>query len=173
MKVYPLPAAMLTATALLLSACGGDHHHDADQHVPPAHMEDFHDHSHAHSAPRGGALVELGDHVAHLEAVVDHEEGRLSVFVLDGEAENPIRLGQTELEGLIRVPDEPPFELILEARANELTGETAGNSSEFTTLDPRFRELREFAIRIDSISVLGTEFTSVTIPYPEGTEGNP
>lgn len=45
-----------------------DHDHDSDAPAPES--------SHHHVAPNGGTLVALGDHFAHLEIKVDHNEGK-------------------------------------------------------------------------------------------------
>ena len=44
---------------------------------------------HEHHAPHHGALEVLGDEFAHVELVLDEKTGRLTAYVLDGEAENP------------------------------------------------------------------------------------
>lgn len=51
---------------------------------PEAHGHD-HDHGHDHGekGPNGGELIEVGDHVAHLEVKLDHGAGKASIFVLD------------------------------------------------------------------------------------------
>jgi hypothetical protein len=65
------------AALAILGACGDD--------------EDRHDHGneviggggHDKLGPHGGDLIELGDHVAHLEVVHDSEAGTLTLHVLD------------------------------------------------------------------------------------------
>ena len=47
---------------------------------------------HEHVAPHGGALVELGEELAHLELVHDPTTGTLTAYVLDGEAEQAVRV---------------------------------------------------------------------------------
>lgn len=53
------------------------------------HDHDGHDHAgHSHAAlgPNGGHLIELGDEQFHLEWVHDDDAGKLTVYVLDGNA---------------------------------------------------------------------------------------
>ena len=85
---------------------GHDHEHEEDGDHDHEHAEEGeHDHEHAegghghtHEAPHGGTLVAVGDHFAHLEIVLDPETGKMTAYVLDGEAENPIRLKQGSME---------------------------------------------------------------------------
>ena len=56
-----------------------------------AQAEDTHEH-HEHTAPHGGALVGLGKEFAHVELVLEKATGKLTGYVLDGEAEKPVRL---------------------------------------------------------------------------------
>ena len=50
-------------------------------------------HHHEHTAPHGGTLVALGEEFGHLELLLNKETGELTAYVLDGEAEKPVRLG--------------------------------------------------------------------------------
>lgn len=42
-----------------------------------------HGHDHAEKGPNGGELLEVGEHVAHLELKLDHASGKAWFFVLD------------------------------------------------------------------------------------------
>ena len=64
---------------------------------------------HIHVALHGGVLVEVGDHAYNLELVRDSDAGKLTVYVLDGHAENFVRIAV------------PSFELIA------ITGRTGGH----------------------------------------------
>jgi hypothetical protein len=55
-------------------------------------------HGHEHHAPHDGTLVELGEEFAHLELVLNAQTGTLTVYVLDGEAEQSVRIAQPEIE---------------------------------------------------------------------------
>ncbi|MDB5390221.1 MAG: hypothetical protein JWM11_5867 [Planctomycetaceae bacterium] len=57
-----------------------------------------HEHEHHHHAPHHGSLTMLGDHVAQLELTIDAEAGKLTVYVLDGEAEKSLAVDQAVLE---------------------------------------------------------------------------
>ncbi len=70
---------LLAAALVFLTACGDS--------------EDSHDHEsnpaaasgHAEHGPHGGELIELGDHVAHLEVVHDDDSGTITLYSLDAD----------------------------------------------------------------------------------------
>lgn len=129
-------------------------------------------HSHAHTAPHGGSLQVLGEEFAHLELVLDAEAGRLTAYALDGEAKKGVRLAQRELRLRMRPlePKGPVFDLTLKPVANVLTGETAGDSSQFEGASPRLKGLRRFKATLRQIRVRGLEFKAVELVHPEGNE---
>jgi hypothetical protein len=71
------------------AAAAGHDEHD--------HAGHDHDHDHEHAAKHGGELLEIGDHVAHVELVVDAGTGAVTAYVLDAHAEKPLALEQKEL----------------------------------------------------------------------------
>jgi hypothetical protein len=137
--------------------------------------EDQHGH-HEHTAPHGGTLVVFGDEFAHLELVLDPEEGKLTAYVLDGEAENPVRIKQEyiELKISIKGPDNrkggPNFPLKLKAVANPLTGETEGDTSQFTGQSEHLKDVTNFEAVVIEVVVKGKEFKNVVFNYPQGNE---
>jgi len=159
----------------LMVGCGESGHDHGDH--PHDHGHDHaHDHGHGghhHEAPHGGALVVLGDHFAHLEVLLDAEAGKLTAWVLDGEAEKPIRLKQDAL--MISVtPTEPahknPIPLSLGAVTKALTGEKPGDSATFETAHERLKGLKRFDAELLEITVKGSEIQGVKFKYPEGNE---
>jgi hypothetical protein len=126
--------------------------------------------AHEHHAPHQGTLVELGEEFAHLELLLDAATGHLSAYVLDGEAENPVRISQSSLQ--IKVKDKKGSYLVkLKAVANNLTGEKVGNTSEFQGEFKKLKGLSKFEGTIVSIKAKGETFKSVWFLYPEGNEG--
>jgi hypothetical protein len=103
--------------------------------------------------------VELGDEFAHVEFVLDRSAGTLTAYVLDGEAERAVRIPQPVVKVQLALPDSPI--LALQGRANALTGETAGNTSEFVVTDERLKTKATLAGTIDEITVRGTAFKAV------------
>ena len=166
---------MLMLTALIAGmGCSGP---DAQVAAPApedaeAHAhEDHGDHGHHHhDAPHGGVLVSLGDHVAHLEVLHDPAAGQLTVYVLDGEAEQPLRLKDEALALRIEDADGVAMDLSLAAVANALTGETVGDSSQFAVRDPRLAGLTHFEGSFPAITVLGVTATDVAFHWPEEAE---
>ena len=133
-------------------------------------------HGHEHTAPHGGTLIVLGDEFAHLELVLDPEDGTLRGYVLDGEAENPVRLDQPEIEIRIVVPDAAgnaygsELPLRLSAVYNILTGEKEGDTSEFAVRSERLKGVKQFGAVITAVTVKGREFHEVEFRFPEGNE---
>jgi hypothetical protein len=135
------------------------------------------EHHHEHTAPHGGTLVVLGDEFAHLELVLDPETGSLTAYVLDGEAENAVRIAQESIE--IKIKDSSVqdngaatdgYTVSLKTVANVLTGETAGDSSEFEIQSDRLKGARKFGAVIRKIDIKGQRFTNVDFRFPEGNE---
>ena len=134
-------------------------------------------HHHEHTAPHGGTLVVLGEEFAHLELVLDPGAGSLTGYILDGEAENAVRIGQEGIE--IKVKDTLPPEgetdragyvLILKAVSNVLTGETAGDTSEFAARSDKLKGVQKFDAVISVINIKGQTFRNTGFRFPEGNE---
>ncbi len=124
--------------------------------------------THEHAAPRGGTLVAFGDEFAHLEFVLNEKTGKLSAYALDGEAENPARLKQTEIEIVVVKPT--AFSIKLNAVENSLTGETVGDTSEFAAVADDLKNIKEFDATIVSVNIKGREFKNVEFNFPKGNE---
>ena len=143
---------------------GAHHSEQEDSHETHAH--------HEHTAPHGGTLVVLGEEFAHVEFVLDETTGKLTAYVLDGEAEKPIRLTEETIGLKInRLDPEQTMALQLQAVANVLTGETEGDTSQFEGQSEALVGTTEFQAEITSIVVKGQTFTNVDFKFPEGNEG--
>jgi hypothetical protein len=57
-----------------------------------------HHHAHGEKGPHDGALVAIGDGAAHLEVVLDAETGKVTAYVLDGSAQNPVTITAEKLQ---------------------------------------------------------------------------
>lgn len=127
-----LPSALLlflTAAVLFSTACSkrhADHAHATDSASSSAAP-----HTHAHHAPHGGTLLPLGDHLYNLEFVHDPAAGTLTAWVLDAHAENFLRSPLAAINVVID-RNGTPTPLTLAAVANTATGETVGDTSEFS-----------------------------------------
>ena len=123
---------------------------------------------HEHRPPHGGTLVEFGEEFAHLELVLDPATGRLTGYVLDGEAEKPARLSQKEVQIEVKKPSR--FKVVLQAVSNALTGETAGDTSQFEGQSNLLKGLKDFDAAVVKISLKGNEFSGVDFNFPKGNE---
>ncbi len=136
--------------------------------TPTASSEKEKGHKHEHTAPRGGALVGLGEEFAHLEIVLDEKTGKITAYVLDGEVEKSIQIAQETIEIEIEKPKKVSLELA--AVENALTGEKKGATSEFSTESDELKELKDFDAIIKSVKVKGKEFTEEKFNFPKGNE---
>ena len=152
------------------AADGHDHDHDHGHHH----------HHHAEKGPHGGALVAIGEDAAHLEFVLDAETGKLTAYVLDGEAEKPVAIKQAKLQLALTLEKhgdakseekkddlpEAPLTLTLAA----VSPSDDGTATEFAGQDDKLKGADEFEAALTSITVAGKEFKAVTFKYPEGNE---
>lgn len=120
---------------------------------------------HAHVAPHGGTLVELGEHQFALEFVRDAAAGTLTAYVLDAHVENFVRLPAKFIAVTIDVKGRAES-LSLAAVANELSGETVGDTSQFTASADWLKREGEFAGKIAALEVRGTVFKDVAFTFP-------
>ena len=126
---------------------------------------------HEHTAPHGGTLVVFGDEFAHIELVLDQTTGKLTGYVLDGEAEKSVRLSQKTIELKIHREDiESEFTLQLSGVTNVLTGETEDDTSQFAAQSDALKGASEFHAEITSIAIKGQMFTDIDFEFPEGNE---
>ncbi len=125
MQTMPLPPTFFLAAITLLGLAGCSKPHEARAPAPAAAT------AHAHHAPHGGTLVPLGQHLYNLEFVHDSENGRLTAYLLDAHAENFIRGPLAAINLTVEVSDTPK-PLTLVAVANSATGETVGDTSEYS-----------------------------------------
>jgi|SRR5579863_5012249 len=160
-----------------------DHDHDHGHH-----------HHHAEKGPHGGALVAIGHDDAHLEIVLDAESGKLTAYVLDGEAEKVISIKQKNLQLAITLEhdhdghdahekDEDDKKTDGdEKKKDELPESTAvlmlaavspaadGSASEFAGQSDELKGVKEFEAALSSITVGDEHFQGVLFKYPEGNE---
>lgn len=163
---------------LAVAACGGHGEHKHDHARKDGHHQESgkeaaekEEHHHEHAAPHGGTLVALGDEFAHVELVLDAGSGTLTAYVLDGEAENAVRIRAENIS--IRVMsglDAGRVTLVLAPVANDLTGETAEESSQYQAQSDDLVGAQSFTAVIESLTVKGVDFSDVEFHFPEGNE---
>ena len=121
---------------------------------------------HHHEAPHGGALVVLGEELAHLEFVLEPESGSLTAYVLDGEAEHAVRLPGGSLE--LTLGDKGNLEM--QPIADELTGETTNDTSTFRGQSDSLKGVDSFQATLTMVELKGQKFEKVTFKFPEGND---
>lgn len=117
--------------------------------------------AHLHTAPRGGTLVEVGEEFAHVELVLDSAAGRLTAFVLDGEAEASVRIAQPAIALTVRTDDGGSVPVELQAVSQPLTGETQGDCSQFSGVAPELVSNRVSSGSIAALTVRGRTFRDI------------
>jgi hypothetical protein len=125
------------------------------------------DEGHAHEAPHGGSLIELGDEFAHLELLLDTATGRLTAYALDGEAERPVRLAQSSIVMTLTLPDAPsPIGVTLAPVESALTGEKAGDTSQFAAVVAELKDRKAFRGTVAALAIRGQSFSRVEFSFP-------
>lgn len=157
-----------TFAVVLLSvaavACGADEPMPVAQTVPAEATPSAAADSHGHAAPHGGTLLELGEHVGFLEFVLDAGAGTLTAYVLDGGAEQAVRIPQPTILVTFDAPKALDSQtLTLAARANVLTGESEGDTSEFVLTHPALKGQTAFYARVAEVVVKGQTFKDLTV----------
>ncbi len=160
MKSFPLRCVVIALCCSLSFACSNNRTSSA---TPPPTGQDHH---HEHTAPHGGTLVALGEEFGHLELLLNKETGELTAYVLDGEAEKPVRLGGAPLE--LRIDGEDT--LTLRAVADELTGETEEDSATYRGTLETLKGRDSFKAVISKVDLKGRTFENVTFEFPQGNE---
>ncbi|BBM83146.1 ZrgA family zinc uptake protein [Candidatus Uabimicrobium amorphum] len=147
---------VIVALCCVLSFCGCN-----EGKTPDSNTGDNH-HHHSHNPQYGGLLIEVGDHFAHAEMAL--KDGKLTLYILDGEAENNVRLEQESVRVNVKVKEEN-LELDLKGVANELTGETAKNTSQFSATHEKLKGVEEFTAVVASCTIKGQKFENITFKF--------
>lgn len=119
---------------------------------------------HAHTAPHGGVLVELGEHAASLEFKFDGEKGVLQAWVLDGHAENFVRIKQGGFEVEARTA-QAVHRLDFFAMGDALTGETPGDTATFVANAEWLGTAKAFDGRVNEITVRGSVYRDIPFKF--------
>ncbi len=120
------------------------------------HAGHNHGSGHAHKPLMGGELVEVGEHQFNLEFKFDAARGVLQAWVLDGHAENFVRVAMASFD--VQEADGAKRLITLHAVANDITGEKAGDTSAFEGAAPWLREVKHFDGVVKAIRVRGQDF---------------
>lgn len=161
-----LNRSIFLGLALLLCACQSSPppgNVQAPTSSPSAQVQGEEDHGHEHTAPHGGTLVLIGDHFAMIEILWDQASGKVTLYVLDGEAEKPLRCKQEKLTLMVGEASHS-----LQAVANSLTGETVGDSSQFEGTLDSLKGRKEWQGDLLDLEVRGSKFAKLRLDYPKG-----
>jgi hypothetical protein len=151
--VSPFRIGLAGVLLIGLAACGRK---DAG-HVAPG--------GHVHIAPHGGTLAEIGAHAYNLELLRDPATGTLTAWVLDGHAENFVRIKAAVIE-LVAVIGAERRPLALTAVANPATGETVGDTSQFEVRADWLKTAAGFDVVFPALEIRGTSFEKITFTFP-------
>ena len=138
--------------AAILAACDGGSSHSGGG-------------GHHHAAPHGGTLVELGEHQFNVEFVLDATAGTLTAYVLDGHAENFIRIPSGSWMVEARVGEQTES-LTFVPQSNAATGEIIGNTSQYMAQADWLKTAAAFAATIQELDIKGTKYTGVVFNFP-------
>ena len=101
----------------------------------------------------------------YLELLRDRAAGKLTAWVLDGHAENFVRLPLPALEAVATVGG-TPRPLSLKAVANAATGETVGNTSQFEVQADWLKGPEAFTVVVPSLEIRGSSFKEIKATFP-------
>ena len=98
-----------------------------------------------------------------MELLHDPATGELSAWAFDGELEHSIRLSMEHVRVRVDGVSEP---LTLIPRANPLTGESVGDTSEYGGWFPELRDRESFHGTVLAIAVRERAFVGLDFGYP-------
>ena len=81
-----------------------------------------------------------------------------------------MRIVQKNIELDIHLNKGPDVEVILKPVANQLTGETVGDTSEYRAQSDQLKGQKKFLATIHHIKVRGQDFKDIAFKFPEGNE---
>ncbi len=139
-----------------LGGCGHDghaHDHDHGQETPgiggahqPQHVGEF--------------LVAAKEHVANVGILPNFADGEMRVYLYDGCVEKYVRTDQVEIPITLNLTD-GPREFVAMAQANELAGDTVGDSPEFLVQDDALKGVGHVTGMIQEVNFLGARYTNL------------
>lgn len=123
---------------------------------------------HHHESPHGGTAVELGDHEAHLDVVLDSAAGKPTAYIMDAHAENFVRIPAESFEIMAKLPA-GETSLTLKAVANTASGEKVGDTSQFEAQSEALKGVVGFDAELKQLVVRGKTYSKV--PFHVGKAG--
>jgi hypothetical protein len=124
---------------------------------------------HEHKPPHGGTPVVLGNEEYHVEFVLIAVEGKLLAFVMDGELENFVRVAADSFEVNAKLAGNDEI-LLFHAIANNATGETIGDTSEFEAEADWLKPNTTFDAVLKELTVRTKTYQNVQFNFPKGND---
>ena len=106
----------------------------------------------------------------HKTQAVIAKTGRLVAYVLDGEAENPVRVAQDRLRLHIKEAPAEDVAVDLEAVASALSGEKVGDTSQFEAQADWLKTDKEFDAVLKNLVVRGNKYDEIKFNFPKGND---
>ena len=166
MKSLRLPLCLLPC---LLWLTGCDKDSSEQPSTPPAVTTDSTESgAHDHPAPHDGTMIQLGEHFANLEFVLNDKKGELHAWFHDAHAQRSVRLPGKQVPLAISLAGGVRFDLLLKPVASVLTGETIGDTSLFSAKDPRLVGVKSFEGLLTPLRIQGRTLPAIGFEYPSG-----
>lgn len=128
------------------------------------HSDADHGKLHVHVAPHGGTLVELGDHAANLEFVRDASAGKLTAYILDGHAENFLRIPSVGFQLVAQIQGRSET-VSFKPVANPATGEKVGDTSQFEAQAEWIKSTPAFEGTVPELIVKAHTFKDIKVQF--------
>jgi len=117
----------------------------------------------------GGTLVQLGEDEYSIELVLDIPAGKLQAYIMDGEAEDFVRIPEESFEMIARLPGAEKV-LTMKAVPNSATGETVGDTALFEVNSDWLKTTPEFDAVIKELTVGGNKYQNIAFNFPKGND---
>ncbi len=128
------------------------------------HSDAGHGKLHVHVAPHGGTLVELGEHEASLELIRDATAGKLTAYILDGHAENFLRIPSMGFQLVAQIQGRMET-LSFKPVANPATGEKAGDTSQFEAQADWIKSTPAFEGTVPELIIKTRTFKDIKVQF--------
>lgn len=123
-----------------------------------------------HDSPRGGTLVEIGEHEFNVDLVLDRATGTLHGWILGAHArgvDDRVRIAMPSFEAQVTV-DGRRLTLVFQAQADPATGEKPGSTSVFDARADWLKTATTFEGVFPRLVIGGETFAGTRFSFPTG-----
>ena len=117
----------------------------------------------------GGTLVKLGEDEYSIELVLDISAGKLQAYIMDGDAEDFVRIPEASFEIIAKAPGGEEV-LTMKAVPNGATGETVGDTALFEVNSNWLKTTPRFDAVIKELAVGGNKYRNIAFNFPKGND---